>query len=135
MNTLDYDVELQDGAVKRYKAKIISNTILCQCNPDRYYMTIMESITDHKCGGSAIPKSDKYYNMKQGTKRQQFTTIGWQFLVKWKDGRKSWVKLRDLNKSNPMDLSKYATDRGVKYKLIVYWIVMKNKSSELTRLD
>ena len=72
MNTLDYDVELQDGAVKRYKAKIISNTILCQCNPDRYYMTIMESITDHKCGGSAIPKSDKYYNTK---KRNKETTI------------------------------------------------------------
>ena len=50
LNNLAYNVEFQDSTVKRYRANIIAENILSQCNPDGFYMNVMESITDHKCG-------------------------------------------------------------------------------------
>ena len=61
--------------------------------------------------------------MNQGKMRQLFTTIGCQFLIKWRDGSKSCVKLKDLRESNPVDVAKYDTARGVKDEPDFSWWV------------
>ena len=48
--------------------------------------------------------------------RKTSKSIGWQLLVKWKDGSESWFQLRYIKKSNTVDVAKYATSRGVEYK-------------------
>jgi hypothetical protein len=35
-------------------------------------------------------------------------TQGWMLLVMWKDRSMSWVKLKDLKASNPIELAEYA---------------------------
>jgi hypothetical protein len=35
-------------------------------------------------------------------------TIGWELLVMWKDQSMSWVPLKDLKVSNPVELAEYA---------------------------
>ena len=49
LNNLAYNVEFQDSTVKRYRSNIIAENILFQCNPDGFYMNVMEAIMDHKC--------------------------------------------------------------------------------------
>ena len=44
LNTLVYDVEFPDGALKKYAANVIAETILAQCDPDGVYTNIMEVI-------------------------------------------------------------------------------------------
>ena len=49
--------------------------------------------------------------------------IGCHLLVKWTVHSKSWVKLKDMKKSNPMNMAKYAKTRGVKEKPSFSWLV------------
>jgi hypothetical protein len=43
-----------------------------------------------------------------GNVKPKITTQGWQLLVFWKDKSTSWVKLKDLKASNPVELAEYA---------------------------
>jgi hypothetical protein len=36
------------------------------------------------------------------------TTKGWQLLLQWKDGSNTWIPLKDLKESNPVDVAEYA---------------------------
>ena len=56
---------------------------------------------------------EKYFKTKQGRKKQRQTTVGWAFQIKWKNGLKSWVNLKDLKESNPVDVTEYVTARGI----------------------
>ena len=61
LNTLVYDVQFQDGTVKRYGSSTIAENILSQCDLDGLCTNAMEAILDYKRDGSAITKSEKYY--------------------------------------------------------------------------
>ena len=39
------------------------------------------------------------------------TTKGWKFLVQWKVGESKWVPLKDLKKSNPIELAEYVLSK------------------------
>jgi hypothetical protein len=40
--------------------------------------------------------------------KPKITTQGWQLLVLWKDKSMSWIKLKDLKASNPIECAEYA---------------------------
>ena len=67
----------------------------------------------HKRDDLAIPMSETYLKSEQGRKTERNTTVGWQFLVKWRNGNKDWVQLSDLKEYNPVDMAENATVRGV----------------------
>ncbi len=46
--------------------------------------------------------------MSSGNVKPKITTQGWQLLMLWKDKLPSWVKLKDLKASNPVELAEYA---------------------------
>jgi hypothetical protein len=46
--------------------------------------------------------------LANGNVKPKITTQGWQLLVLWKDKSTSWVKLKDLKASNPIELAEYA---------------------------
>jgi hypothetical protein len=113
LNTLVYDVEFPDGSIKPYSANIIAENVLSQCDVDGHYSTEMDAIVGHKRDGTAVPKSEKYFTTRQGRKKQRQTTIGWHFKVKWKQGGESWVPLRILKESNPVDIAEYVVAKGI----------------------
>ena len=41
LNTLVYDVEFPDGAVKKDSANIIAENVLAQCDPDGFYTNVI----------------------------------------------------------------------------------------------
>ena len=76
LNTITYDVEFSDGQIKEYGTNIIAENMLTQVDSDRYSLSLMDSIIDHKRNPSqAIPMEDKYTTTKSGQKRLRKTTI------------------------------------------------------------
>ena len=77
LNTLVYDVEFPDGAVKKYAGNIIVENVLAQCDPDGFNSNGMEVIMDHKRDGTAVPMSEKYFMTKQGSHKMRQSNLGW----------------------------------------------------------
>ena len=105
LNMKVYNVMFPDGSVSQYAANIISENIYSQIDEDRYPYQLLECILDHRKDGRAVPKSERYMVSKNGNKARKQTTKGWYFKVKWQDGTDSWVALKDLKESNPLQVA------------------------------
>ena len=51
------------------------------------------------------------------------TTRGWRLEVEWKDGTVSWVDLKDLEASNPVELAEYAIANEIEEEPAFKWWV------------
>ena len=50
-------------------------------------------------------------------------TVGWYFLIKWKNRPKEWVHLKVLKESNPVDVAYYVTAHRIeKEPAFVWWV-------------
>ena len=122
-NSLIYEVEFPDGQVKEYAANIIAENLLSQVDLDGFSKTIFDNIVDYQKSESATNKSDKYIYMKNGKRRLKQTTIGWELLVAWKDGSESWIPLKDLKESNPVEVAEFAKARAIDDEPAFAWWV------------
>ena len=48
LNSIRYEVELEDGRIKEYGANIIAENMLTQVNSDGFSLMLMEGIIDYK---------------------------------------------------------------------------------------
>jgi hypothetical protein len=69
---------------------------------------LLDEIMDHKNDYMAIDIANGAVTSAGGNVKPKITTQGWQLLVLWKDKLTSWVKLKDLKVSNPIELAEYA---------------------------
>ena len=107
LNTRVYDVEFPDGGIRQYSANIIAENIFSQVDEDGYRYQLLDEIIDCKRDETAIEKTDGYLVDKNGRKRRRITTKGWKFLVAWKDGQQSWVPLKDIKETHPIEVAEY----------------------------
>jgi hypothetical protein len=63
---------------------------------------------DHKKDDTAIDIANGTVTLANGNVKPKITTQAWQLLVLWKDKLTSWVKLKNLKESNPVELAEYA---------------------------
>ena len=112
LNTALYDVQFPDGTIKPYSANIIAENILNSVDSDGYHSQFLEGILDHSVGSNAVAKKDMWIKTKSGRRKRE-TTVGWKFHVKWKDGTTTWVPLKDLKESNPIEIAEYVIARGI----------------------
>ena len=114
LTTITYEVEFPDGQVKDYAANVIAENMLTQVNSDGFTLTMMDGIINcEKDDAIVIPKSDAYVVTRRGRKRHRRTTVGWKLLVKWSDGSQSWVPLKDMKESHPLEAADFAKARGI----------------------
>ena len=124
LNSIVYDVEFTDGTIKEYSANVIAENMLSQVDEDGFSMTMMECIIDHKMdAATAVPKDDKYIVTRRGQKKLRKTTTGWKLLIKWKDESESWIHLKDLKESHPIEVAEYAKSRGIDDEAAFAWWV------------
>ena len=71
----------------------------------------------------AVEKQDAFITNNYGRKSRTITTKGWDFLINWKDGSQSWVPLKDIKESNPIEVSEYAHSRGIMDEPAFAWWV------------
>ena len=121
LNTRVYDVMFPDGSIQQYGANIIAENIYSQVDEEGHRFLIMDEIIDHRKGDEAIEKADGYTTNQYGKRSRRITTKGWSFLINWKDGSQSWVPLKDVKESNPIEVAEYAMSRGLDEEPAFVW--------------
>eukprot|EP00957_Ditylum_brightwellii_P121971 9301717-Ditylum_brightwellii.AAC.1 len=82
----------------------------------------MESIVDYKKDEAiAVAKNDMYVVTPRGQKRAYKTTQGWRLLVHWADRTESWIPLKDMKESHPIEVAELAKARGIHDEPAFVW--------------
>jgi hypothetical protein len=102
-----YEVEFEDGQVGTYAANVIAENIYEQLDDEGFAYTLFDSIVDHKCGPDAVSADDGFTEY-HGRRVPMRTTRGWKLCVRWKDDSTSWIPLKDLKESHPVQVVEYA---------------------------
>lgn len=123
LNSLVYDVEFPDGAVRQYSANVIAENMYSQVDSEGYRYDIMDCIVDCAKDGNAVQKGDEYVVTKRGRHRLRKTTAGWKFLVQWKGGNQQWMPLQILKESNPVEVAEFVKSRSLDDEPAFKWWV------------
>jgi hypothetical protein len=114
LKTMIYEVEFADGQSKAYAANVIAENMLTQVDSDGFSRTMMEAIVDYrKDEAVAVPKTDKYLTTTSGQQRLRKTTVGWKLLIKWADESETWIPLKDMKESHPIETAEIAKARCI----------------------
>lgn len=117
-----YDVEFEDGSFHTYTANIIAESLYEQVDDYGQTHVIFDSIVDHKKSDDAIGIEDGYVEVN-GRRHPKRTTKGWKLGVLWKDGSTSWVPLKDLKESHPIQVAEYAVAKEIAHEPAFAWWV------------
>ena len=83
----------------------------------------MCEIIDHKTDGSTVHTDDTILTDKDGRATHRHTTKGWWLCVKYRDESTSWVRLKDVKDSNPLELAEYAVANKLVHEPAFNWRV------------
>ena len=123
LNTAVYNVETPDGRISEYSANVIAENLWNQVDEDGYDYNQLYEITGHRKNKDAIPIEDGYYETSSGAKRRVITTKGWDLQVKWESGETSYIALKDIKESNPIEIADYARANGIdKEPAFAWWV-------------
>jgi hypothetical protein len=124
MNTMVYEVEFDDGDVVEYSANSIAENMLTQIDSEGFSVTMLAGIVDSKKDAAvAVSKEDGWVVTQRGKKKKRKTTQGWKLLVRWVDDSESWVPLKDLKASHPIEVAEFARARGIDEEPAFAWWV------------
>jgi hypothetical protein len=105
LDTREYIVELSDGSEETYSANTIALNMYGQVDSEGNAYLLLNEITNHRREADAICISDGLFRSRNGNMIPKKTTKGWQLEVSCKTGETSWVPLKDLKESNPIELA------------------------------
>jgi hypothetical protein len=100
------------------------------------YTVLLMKIVDHEKTKEAVLGDDQYV-MYNGKQRQQRTTKGWRFCVRWKDTTMSWVNLKYLKESNPVEVAENAVaNKLVSAPALKWWVphVLKKREHIISKI-
>ena len=122
MDSRSYEVEFADGTRDKVTANIIAENMYAQIDDHGNQHALLSEIQDHKKDGTALTEEDSW-DYRGANKTRKQTTKGWQLLVAWKDGSSSWVKLKDIKDSNPIEVAEYAVANRIQDEpAFVWWV-------------
>jgi hypothetical protein len=103
-----YDVEFLDGTREEIAYNILAEHLLSQVDEEGNQYQIFRELVDHrKDPKKAVDIADQYY-MKGGRRQKRKTTTCWDLQVEWRDGSTSWLPLKQLKETNPVEVAEYA---------------------------
>ncbi len=105
--------EHKDGHKASLAANAIAENMFSQVDDEGNRHVSFEEIVDHRIDGSEAKQQDAFVTTRTGTERRKETTKGWEILVQWKDGSTTWVALKDMKNSCPVQLAECATNRRI----------------------
>ena len=123
LDTRMYEVEFQDGYRASLAANAIAENLFAQVDEEGNRHVLFQEITDYRTDGKQILQQDAFITNKYGARRRRETTVGWELLVRWKDGSTTWVALKDLKASYPVQLAEYAVQaRLAEEPAFAWWV-------------
>jgi len=124
LNSIVYEIEFTDGTIREYSANIIAENLLNQVDDDGFSTTMLKAIVDYQRDDAvAVPQSEGYVITKSGQRRLRKTTSGWKLLVQWADDSETWIPLRHMKESNPVEVADFARARGIANEPAFAWWV------------
>jgi hypothetical protein len=112
MDTREYEVTFPNGSVNSYFANTIAENIYSQVNQEGRNFSLLSEIIDH----------EEDLNVTKGD-LPRHTTRGWRLLVAWKDGTTSYIPLREMKNSFPVETAEYAVSNKIDMKpAFVWWV-------------
>jgi len=104
LDTRCYEVQFPDGSTETFATNLIAENLFSQIDSEGHSQMVFKDIIGHRFNDKAVRKDDPKY--LDGTKRH--TTIGWDIQVEWANGTQSWLPMKDVKHSNPVELAEYA---------------------------
>jgi hypothetical protein len=98
---------------------------------------LIDEIEDHRFTDDAIPIDQGTFPTPSGMKRRRRTTKGWELSVRWKDGSSTWISLKDLKDTYPVELADYAIDNKIQDEpAFAWWVpyVLKKRTAIISKL-
>ena len=123
LNIMLYDVQFPDGSIKPFSEKLITENILIHADSAGLHHQLLEGILDNSKDKRAIEKKDKYFISKRGRRSMRKTTFGCKLNIKWRDGTNTWVSLKNIKESNPIEVAEYVTARYIQEEPAFAWWV------------
>jgi Reverse transcriptase (RNA-dependent DNA polymerase) len=100
LDTREYEVEFPDGSIDVFSATVIAENLYQQVDPETQEHAMFKGIIDHRRKG-------------EDTGGAGISTKGWEMCVEWTDGTTTWLPLKDLRDSNPIETAEYALSRDI----------------------
>ena len=113
LDTREYEVEMPNGTIAEYTANTIAENIYSQVDSEGRQYLMLSEIIDHKKDLSAITKDQGFTTSYNGNRVKKKTTKGWKLCVEWKDGTSTWVPLKELKSSNPVEVAEYVVTNQI----------------------
>jgi hypothetical protein len=135
LDTRVYQVEFADGSSAEYAANVIAEAIYAQVDDEGRHHLVLEDVIDYRKSTDACRVEDMWITSKNGNKHRCLTTKGWDLCVQWKDGSTSWVPLKDLKESNPIEVAEFAIAHRIEHEpAFAWWVphVMKTRERVIT---
>jgi hypothetical protein len=123
LDTRMYQVEYSDGHKASLAANAIAENMLAQVDAEGNRHVLFKEIIDHRTDGSELKQQDAFITTRSGTKRRRETTKGYEILVQSKDGSTTWVALKDMKNSYPVQLAEYSIQRRIAGEPAFAWWV------------
>jgi hypothetical protein len=136
LDTSEYIIEYEDGTSDRMFANAIAENIYTQVDQEGRHFVLLKEISDHRKSDEAIPIKDGFV-IVNGQRKPKKTTKGWELLVEWKDGAVSWVPLKEIKESNPVEVAEYAIANKIDNEpAFAWWVktVMKKRERIVSKL-
>ena len=67
----------------------------------------------HRKTDDTIPMDNVHYETRTGVKIGVITTNVFQLKVKWDSHKNSYISLKDIKETNPMDIEEYAKENNI----------------------
>ena len=130
MNSVLYEIKFDDGSSQAYGANVIAENMWRTANNEGYQEDALHSIVDIRFRRNAV-KDGLIYN-KRGKRELRKTTRNVNLLCAIKSGenedgtdriRNSWVPLKELKKSYPLQVAEFAVARELdKMPAFAWWV-------------
>ena len=125
MDTRLYEVAFPDGSTEAVSAKLIAENLLSQVDDEGLSYSVLREIVDHRTNGHALSKDYGFVIDGKGQRHPHITIRGWELQVEWRDGSATWVPLKELKESNPVEAAEYAIANKIAEEPAFSWWVRK----------
>lgn len=118
-----YEVEFLDGERQQIAYNILAEHLLSQVDEEGRQYQLFKEIVDHRRDSrKAVEKSDQYFQ-RNGKHYKKKTTTGCYLEVEWRDGSTSWLPLKTLKETNPIEVAEYAKANQIETEPAFDWWV------------
>ena len=119
----EYTIEFDDGTVDVYTSNAIIENMYGRMDDEGKVHSLFQDIVGHRKNANALEKQDGFCTSWNGNKTPKQTTKGWEIAVEWATGDISWIPLRIIKQSHPVELAEYAVAQKIDQEPAFNWWV------------